>query len=111
MSRKVFVGVAHAESGALACPARSLVKYVILDKLIRYTGRIKSLDNIIQASIKLNNKFYKRAIEKQKRGYILYRQSRKGSFDKIVYSESIDIDNPVYNILRILSSAGKNRKA
>ena len=25
----MFVGVAHAESGALACPARSLVKYVI----------------------------------------------------------------------------------
>ena len=40
MSRKVFAGVAHAESGALACPARSLVKYVIYPKINKYCKNI-----------------------------------------------------------------------
>ena len=46
------------------------LKENIKDKLIRYAGRIESLNKFIQASIKFDNKLYKRAIEKRKKGYI-----------------------------------------
>ena len=69
------------------------------------------LDKFIQASIEFDNKFYKRAIEKRKKGYIPQEQSEKGSFGNAIQGKSIDIDNLVYNILRILFSAGNNKKA
>ena len=46
------------------------LKENIKDKLIKYIERIKLLDKFIQAFIKFDNKFYKRAIEKRKKGYI-----------------------------------------
>ena len=90
---------------------RQGLKENIKNKLIRYTGRIELLDKFIQASIKLDNKLYKQAIEKRKKGYIPRGQSRKGSFSNTIQGKPIDIDNPVYNILRILSNTGNNKKA
>ena len=87
------------------------LKENIKNKLIRYTGRIKSLNKLIQASIELDNKLYKCAIEKRKKGYISQGQSGKGSFNNAIQGKPIDIDNPVYNILRVLSNAGNNKKA
>ena len=78
---------------------------------MRYTGRINLLGEFIQASIKLNNKLYKYTIEKRKKSFIPRKQNRKGSFSNAIQGKLIDIDNPVYNILRILSSAGNNKKA
>ena len=86
------------------------LKENIKDELIRYTGRIESLDELIQASIELDNKLYKQAIEKRKKGYIPREQSGKGSFGNAIQDKPIDIDNPVYNILRVLSSTGDNKK-
>ena len=86
------------------------LKENIKDKLIRYAGRIKSLDKFIQASIEFDNKLYKQAIEKRKKGYIPRGQSGKGSFSNAIQGEPMDIDNPVYNILRVLFSAGDNKK-
>ena len=49
---------------------RQGLKENIKDKLIKYAGRIKLFNKFIQASIELDNKLYKRAIEKRKKGYI-----------------------------------------
>ena len=38
-------------------------------------------------------------------------QSGKGSFSNAVQGKPMDIDNPVYNILRILPNTGNNKKA
>ena len=89
---------------------RQGLKENIKNKLIRYIERIKSLNKFIQAFIKLDNKLYKRAIEKRKKGYIPRGQSRKGSFSNTIQDKPIDINNPVYNILRILSSINNNKK-
>ena len=50
-------------------------------------------------------------MEKRKKGYIRRGQSEKGSFGNAIQDKSIDIDNPVYNILRILPSIDNNKKA
>ena len=89
---------------------RQRLKENVKDKLIRYAGRIKLLDKLIQAFIELDNKLYKRAIEKRKKGYIPRGQSRKGSFGNAVQGKPIDIDNPVYNILGVPPNAGNNKK-
>ena len=49
-------------------------------------------------------------MEKRKKGYIPRGQSGKGSFSNAVQSKPIDINNPVYNILGVLSSADNNKK-
>ena len=86
------------------------LKENIKNKIIKYTERIKSLNKFIQASIKLDNKLYKRAIEKRKKGYIPREQSGKRSFSNTIQGKPIDINNPVYNILRILPSTDNNKK-
>ena len=89
---------------------RQGLKENVKDELIRYTGRIKSLDKFIQASIKFDDKLYKRAMEKRKKGYIPRGQSRKGSFSNTIQDKPIDIDNPVYNILGVLPNIDDNKK-
>ena len=86
------------------------LKENIKDKLIKYAGRIKLLNKFIQASIEFDNKLYKRAIEKRKKGYIPRGQSKKGSFSNAIQGKLIDIDNPVYNILRVPPNIGNNKK-
>ena len=87
------------------------LKENIKNELIKYTKQIETLKEFIQASIKFDNKFYKRAIEKKKKGFIPREQSGKGSFGNAIQDKSIDINNPVYNILRILPNTGNKRKA
>ena len=69
------------------------------------------LDKFIQVSIELDNKFYKRAIEKRKKEFIPREQSSKESFGNAIQDKLIDINNPIYNILRVLPSTNNNRKA
>ena len=77
---------------------------------MKYTERIKLLDKLIQAFIKLDNKLYKRAIEKRKKRFISREQSEKGSFSNAVQGKLMDINNPVYKILGILPSAVIKKK-
>ena len=64
---------------------RRSLKENVKDELIRAGMKIESLDDLIRATIEIDDNLYERAIEKRydvaprgKSGYVLYRSNNKG---------------------------------